>query len=179
MMLGFGATCVQSRIAWAGGTVFEDFKVSPETRWAFFTDTVMGGVSTGQVSFQTEGGRSFARLQGDVSTENRGGFIQFRRALPDNLPQGTRGIRLVVRGNSQRYFVHLRGTRTVLPWQYYQAGFDVGTRWSEVRLDLGEFQPSGRLLPKRLQPQIMTSIGIVAYGRDHMAQLDVSQIDLY
>ena len=44
--------------------------------------------------------------------------------LPDAVPSDATGVRLVVRGNAERYFVHLRTTGTVLPWQYYQAGFD-------------------------------------------------------
>ena len=34
-----------------GGTTLEDFAMQPETRWRFFSDQVMGGVSTGAIAF--------------------------------------------------------------------------------------------------------------------------------
>ena len=33
----------------------DDFQSNPEKRWRFFADTVMGGVSSGQVEFEIEG----------------------------------------------------------------------------------------------------------------------------
>lgn len=176
VIAGAAAACTMPRFASAEEQMFEDFEASPETRWSFFADGVMGGVSTGQVTFQRSGARSFARLQGQVSTENRGGFIQFRRELPDHLPDGTQAIRMLVRGNDQRYFVHLRTTGTVLPWQYYQAGFDAGPDWAEVELSLDAFAPSGRLMRATPAAKSVTSIGIVAFGRDHKAEVDVAQI---
>jgi hypothetical protein len=72
--------------AMAGGTVtaqtiIKDFTMQPQTRWRFFTDQVMGGVSTGGIAFAQEDGASFARMTGRVSTANRGGFIQMRLDL--------------------------------------------------------------------------------------------------
>lgn len=159
--------------------VFEDFKTDPSARWTFVADTVMGGVSTGNVTFSKEGAASFARLAGTVSTENRGGFIQFRRRLDAPPPEGTKGIRIVARGNDQRYFVHLRTRGTLLPWQFYQSGFDVTGAWTEIRLPLSSFKASGRLLRPTPAAGSLTSIGIVAYGRDHQARVDVREIDFY
>ena len=39
---------------------------------------VMGGVSTGGASLEKDGDVTFARLTGNVSTRNNGGFIQLR-----------------------------------------------------------------------------------------------------
>lgn len=75
----------------------------------------MGGVSSGQIRFVTEGDRKHAQMTGRVSIENNGGFIQMRMALPSPPPEGTVGVRLVFRGNDQRYFVHLRTRGTILP----------------------------------------------------------------
>lgn len=153
--------------------------MQPETRWRFFSDQVMGGVSTGSVAFANEDGQPFARMTGIVSTANRGGFIQMRRDLATPPPEGTTGVRLTVRGNSQRYFVHLRTGGTLLPWQYYQAGFDVTESWSEVRLPLEAFTASGALLRSVPAPGGLTSVAIVAYGRDHNAQIDVRDVGFY
>jgi hypothetical protein len=130
----------------ADPTRIEDFTLQPETRWQFFTDGVMGGVSTGQVTFLREGSVPFARMTGNVSTANRGGFIQMRLDLHAP-PTGTTGVRLVARGNDKRYFVHLRTSGMILPSQYYQARFDATRRWSEMRLPFDAFRPSGVTCP--------------------------------
>ncbi len=160
-------------------TLIEDFMMQPETRWRFFSDQVMGGVSTGQVAFTQEHGQPIARMTGWVSTANRGGFIQMRLDLSAPPPADTVGIRLVVRGNGQRYFVHLRTAGTVLPWQYYQAGFDVRESWQEIRLPLAEFNASGALLRQSPRALSLKSVAVVAYGRDHDARIDVREIGFY
>ena len=157
----------------------EDFTMQPETRWRFFTDQVMGGISTGGVAFAQEDGQAYARMTGRVSTANRGGFIQMRLDLTSPPPEGTTGVRLVVRGNGQRYFVHLRTGWTLLPWQYYQAGFDVTESWSDVRLPLDAFSASGALLRSVPGPVSLTSVAVVAYGRDHDARIDVREVGFY
>lgn len=163
----------------SGDALIEDFKMQSETRWRFFTDQVMGGVSTGDVTIAQEDGQAFARMTGSVSTANRGGFIQMRLDLSTPPPEGTTGVRLVVRGNGQRYFVHLRTGGTLLPWQYYQAGFDVTESWSEVRLPFDAFSASGALLRSVPAPGNLTSVAVVAYGRDHDARIDVREVDFY
>ena len=85
-------------------------------------------------------------MTGSVSTENNGGFIQFRMKMSKSLPEEARGLRLIVRGNTQRYFVHLRTGGTFLPWQYYQSGFDVSKGWAEVLLPFKDFKASGAFL---------------------------------
>ncbi len=162
----------------ADGFMTDRFENAPETRWRFFADTVMGGVSTGGLIFAEDGGRPFARLSGSVSTENNGGFIQVRQD-GITVPDTAIGVRLMVRGNNQPYFVHLRTSGTVLPWQYYQARFDTIAEWREIRLPFAEFDPSGRLLRASLKPETIKSIGIVAYGRDHEARIDLREVGFY
>lgn len=101
--------------------MFETFDANPSTRWTYFADTVMGGVSIGDATFERDASQSFVRLAGNVSTDNNGSFIQVRRSLLDRLPADTKGVRLKVRGNGGTYFVHLSNKGTRLPWQYYQA----------------------------------------------------------
>ena len=114
MHLAAKLTVMAVLVLWTASAVIaediliEDFKIQPETRWRFIADTVMGGVSTGQVQFVQEAGDVYAHMTGNVSTENNGGFIQIRMELPTPPPKETVGVRLVVRGNKQRYFAHLR-----------------------------------------------------------------------
>jgi hypothetical protein len=163
----------------SGPSLIEDFTMQPETRWRFFTDQVMGGASTGGVTFAQEDGIAFAWMTGRVSTANRGGFIQIRLNLASPPPEGTTGVRLVVRGNTQRYFVHLRMGGTLLPWQYYQTGFEVSESWTEVRLPLDAFTVSGALLRTVPKPGSLTSVAVVAYGRNHDGQIDVREVGFY
>lgn len=161
--------------------MFDNFVEAPETRWQFFADTVMGGVSTGQASFVPgkNGDAAHMRLTGVVSTANNGGFIQSRRRLENPLPADTAGLRLMVRGNGERYFIHLRTRGTRLPWQYYQAAFPTSESWTEVDIPLSAFSPSGRLLRNTPKAEAVTSVGLVAFGRDHQADVQLRSIAFY
>ena len=163
------AAILTLRPVWAQGALPA---MTPVTAfdWTYLGDAVMGGVSQGAA--RVEGG--VLRLTGTVSTENRGGFIQARTALPDGLPEGATALRLRVRGNGERYFIHVRTTRTALPWQYFQQGFATGPDWAEVILPLSGFVPSGRLMAVALRPRDVRSLGLVAYGRDHVADVSLA-----
>ena len=159
--------------------MLEDFSGPNAANWRFFTDQVMGGVSEGQARVEEVAGETALHLTGSVSTANRGGFIQARLDLDATLPPDSKGIAVRVRGDGQRYFIHLRTSGSVLPWQYYQAGFDTGPDWTEVRLPWSVFEASGRMLRDVPKPQAVRSLAIVAYGRDHEADVSVAQIGTY
>jgi hypothetical protein len=144
--------------------------------WRFFTDGVMGGVSKGGLVFVVEDGVTIARMTGRVSTANRGGFIQMRRELVAPPPVGTTGVRVIARGNGERYFVHLRTTRMARPWELYRAGFDVTGAWSDVLLPLDAFAAFGGAQPGPPTPATLTSVAVVAYGRDHEAAIEVREV---
>jgi hypothetical protein len=157
--------------------VFEDF-TDDSTGWRYFSDQVMGGVSDGQASLAQDGDVTFARLTGDVSTANNGGFVQVRRDLTAPFADDSTGLTLTVRGNGEDYFVHLRTTNSRRPWQYYQASFPTTADWETVTLNWSDFTASGRGLTAPLTPEDIRSVGIVAYGKDHAADVSVAQIDL-
>lgn len=159
--------------------MFETFDNDPASRWVFFADTLMGGVSMGDATFDSDASGSFVRLKGEVSTENNGGFIQVRRKLSSKLPDSTKGIRLKVRGNGEVYYVHLRTQGTRLPWQYYQAQFESTGDWIDVQLPLTAFSPSGQFLRNIPHADTITSIGIVAFGKDHTALIDAREVEWY
>jgi hypothetical protein len=92
------------------------------------------------------------------------------------LDDDIRGISLKVRGNGERYYVFIRTSSTLLPWQFYNASFQTSKNWSVVKLKLEAFQPSSSFLRKTIKSSSIKSIGIVAYGRDHQAKIDVSEI---
>ena len=175
------AAAAAAACTWPGGasaetTLVDDFGDTTGP-WRFFSDQVMGGVSTGEGRIVTRGGRRVLTLTGSVSTENRGGFIQVRRDLPGGLPSDATGLRILARGDGQRYFLHLRTRSTLLPWQYYQAGFSSGPDWREITLPFGDFERSGRLLPATPRPDSVTSVALVAFGRDHEADVTLARIE--
>ncbi len=174
VLAGLGAIVAAPAMIAGGRAMARDYVTEPERAWRFFTDQVMGGVSEGRA--EADGGA--IRLTGEVSTANRGGFIQVRTELETPLPAGSEAIVLEARGNGERYFVHLRTRGTRLPWQYYQAGFETGADWREVRLPFEGFTASGRLLRAAPRPEAVTSIGLVAYGRDHLADLEVRRLEV-
>jgi len=145
--------------------------------WEYIADDVMGGVSKGNVKFQSIEGGNIALLQGDVSTENNGGFIQIRRALRDIDLHDAKSVKIIAKGNDQAYFVFLRTTGTVLPWQYYSAEFKVTKNFEEFILPIDEFKKSGLLMTGKVNPKNITSIGLVAFGRDHQAELHVKEVE--
>jgi hypothetical protein len=154
-------------------------RLIPDASWTYVSDRVMGGVSDGQARIETVDGAPALRLTGQVSTANRGGFIQARVTLDTPLPATTQGIVLRLRGNGEGYFLHLRTGGTVLPWQYYQAPVATTPDWAEVRIPLVAFKPSGNLLRGTPRADALRSIGIVAYGRDHTADVTVQWIGFY
>ena len=84
---------------------FETFDPERVKTWSFFSDGVMGGVSSGKAMLRNSGQDNFVRIEGNVSTENNGGFIQIRHNLKKPLEETIKGIRLKVRGNGENYYI--------------------------------------------------------------------------
>ena len=152
-------------------TMFKDNFKDPNN-WEYISDNVMGGVSSGKVEYQNNN----AILSGNVSTENNGGFIQIRLNLEKVDLKNAKSIKLIAKGNEQKYFVHLRTTGTFLPWQYYQSEFSVAKEFKEFILPIENFKRSGSLMIRKVNPSKIKSIGLVAYGRDHKAELVIKEI---
>jgi hypothetical protein len=151
------------------------------TPWRGFSDQVMGGISEETIALATIDGRRALRLTGEVRLENNGGFIQ--TAL-DLAPEGRTldassytGVLLVVRGNGERYGVHLRTPDCVRPWQSYRAGFIAEADWREIRLPFASFEPYR--LTEPLDVDYLRRLGLVAIGRAFHADLVISAVGLY
>ena len=157
----------------------DKFEADPQRRWTYISDQVMGGISQGQLKFEQQGGEEYARMTGQVSTENNGGFIQFRKKIAKGTTQSALGVYLRVRGNSEGYFVHLRTAGTLLPWQYYQQRFKPTDDWQLIKLPLADFSRSSSWLRSTVKADSIRSIAVVAFGRDHQAEIDVAEIGFY
>jgi hypothetical protein len=151
------------------------------TRWRGVSDKVMGGVSEASVYHGVIDGRPSLRMTGDVCLENDGGFIQ---AALDLTPSGENidasaftGVRITVRGNGEKYSVHLRTPDNVRPWQSYRAHFIAGSDWKTLDLPFEAFVPYRLEVP--LDKTQLRRIGLVAIGRGFYADLAVSKLAFY
>jgi len=162
------------------------------TDWKYVSDRVMGGVSEGNVYLEKDGDTSFARIIGDVSTRNNGGFIQLRSAvslfkkpkmfqLIHDANKGGKelqGVRLNVRGNGETYHVMIRTYFTWRPSDYYYHTFEAGDDWSQVVMPFSAFKRSTSKTSK-LDINDIRDFGIVAYGRDFKSDVSVSEVSFY
>ena len=158
-----------------GDIIFKDNFTNRES-WKLITDQVMGGISTGEVTFINTKKNSYVNLKGNVSTKNRGGFIQIRNDLRNVSLDEAKYIHIQAKGNNQNYFVHIRTKGTILPWQYYQIDFKVNETFKVYKLAIENFKRSSSFISKKINPKNITSIAIVAFGRDHQANIFVKEI---
>ena len=150
--------------------------------WIPFSDQVMGGISEVNFVEKKENGLSFYHMEGKVSTENNGGFIQFRAEVEiDNAPY--KGIKIKTRGNGEEYYLFIRTSKTRLPWLYYGSSFIASEEWNWLDIPFSSFKKSdgrfSRFVPEEFDLTTIKSIGIVAYGKDFYADIDVAGLELY
>ena len=144
--------------------------------WEFVADTVMGGVSRGQIAAAPDG----TRLTGQVSLENDGGFVQMAFDLADgDAHDASRwdGVWLDVTGNDERYDLRLRTTDLTRAWQSYRAAFVAPKEGARVRIafaDLEAHRTEAAFDPGRLR-----RIGVLAIGRVFAADVTVRGVGFY
>ena len=158
--------------------LIDDFSNESQNRWQFFTDQVMGGISEGNASLVSDTSGQYVRLEGSVSTANNGGFIQIRTDINEGTNEA-KGIIIKAKGNGEDYYIHLRTRGTVLPWQYYQISFPTSKNWSEIKLPFANFERSSSWISKKITGDKIRTLGIVAYGKNHNAKLDVAYLSFY
>jgi len=148
--------------------------------WRVVTDRVMGGISSGTLTLDRYKGRDCLRMQGDVSTENNGGFVQIALSLSDQDhfdAAAFAGIVMAVAGNNEDYNLHLRTSDLEFPWQSYRASFKATRDWQTLRIpfaDLVAYKTTQKFRPNKLK-----RIGLVGIGRDFMADLCLASILFY
>lgn len=149
-------------------------------KWQMVSDQVMGGVSDGTMLLAEKAGRRCLQLQGNVSTENNGGFLQ----LALNLNQGKsfdasafKGIKIEVFGNGEDYNLHLRTKGLWFPWQAYRSSFNTQPKWQNIELPFAEFQ--AYKTSKSLNTAELRRIGLVAIGKDFTADVCLGAIGFY
>lgn len=148
--------------------------------WRLVTDQVMGGISSGKLTLDTYRGSDCLRMQGNVSTENNGGFVQIALSLSDKDDfdaSAFAGIEMVVAGNNEDYNIHFRTSDLWFPWQSYRASFKATSDWQTIRIpfsDLDAYKTSQKFRQNKLK-----RIGLVGIGRDFLADLCLASIRFY
>jgi hypothetical protein len=150
-------------------------------KWEFVADTVMGGISTGEISQEVFEGREATVLRGHVSLDNNGGFIQMAFDLRKN-GSGVDvsewdGIELTIWGNDQNYDVRLRTDQLTRPWQSFRTDISSQTVWQTIRVPFATF--IAHKVDVVLDTKYLRRIGILAIGREFDALVAVSSIRFY
>ncbi|MEP4194693.1 MAG: CIA30 family protein [Aliishimia sp.] len=172
----FLATMLSASALHAQGDVME-----LRANWNYVADTVMGGVSTGQVTQERDDGREIARLTGRVSLDNNGGFIQMAFDLrEDGLALDASdwtGVEIDVRGNGEVYDLRLRTNQLTRPWQSFRIKFLASSEWTTHRFSFAQMM--SHRTEAKFDPKGLRRIGILAIGREFAADVAVSGIRLY
>jgi hypothetical protein len=148
--------------------------------WRLFTDTVMGGVSTGNIAVDNHNGKNCLRLRGNVSTDNNGGFVQMALSLSE---QGIfnasdyNGLEFEISGNNESYNLHLRTDGLWFPWQSYRASFNATPDWQTVRIPFTELE--AYKTSQDFRREKLKRIGLLGIGRDFQADLCLASIRFY
>lgn len=162
--------------ALAGPVAAEEAQMELSPQWEYVADTVMGGVSTGQVTQREIAGREAMRLTGAVSTQNNGGFIQM--AFDQRVDaRGWTGIEIDVIGNGETYDLRLRTDQMTRPWQSFRMSFTTSESWRSVRLPFADFEANR--IEALFDPAQLRRIGVLAVGREFDADVAVGGLRLY
>jgi hypothetical protein len=150
------------------------------TEWRFVADTVMGGVSSGDVTLDSHNDRNCLRMRGNVSTKNNGGFVQISLSLSDSGvfdASDYDGIEFEVSGNSESYNVHLRTTGPWFPWQSYRASFTATPDWQTVRIPFSKLE--AYKTSQAFRQNKLKRVGLLGIGREFQADLCLAAIRFY
>jgi hypothetical protein len=149
--------------------------------WQYISDQTMGGVSDGQAILDKDGDMIFARLTGNVSTANNGGFIQIRTnfSFVDliNTNKDLKGVLLNTKGNGETYHIFIRTSEDRSYRDFYSATFTTNDNWEIVDLPFSKFKH--RYSNRSLDGNDIRTFGIVAYGRNFYSDVSVSEISFY
>ena len=77
------------------------------------------------------------------------------------------------------YFIHIRTSFLLLPWQYYSGKFIVSEVWEDHEILFEDFEKSNFYQPSLFSSSDIKSIGFVAFGKNFEPQLDILKAELF
>jgi hypothetical protein len=152
--------------------------VIPGAAWRGFSDRVMGGVSNAKFRKEVIDGRHCARMTGNVTRDNGGGFIQMALDFKSSPATETfSGFELLVYGNDEDYNAHIRTGDCGWYDQSYRVTFRAEKRWQTIQLPWSQFEPNGINAP--LDTSNIQRLGLLGWMRDFDADLALGAVSLY
>jgi len=149
--------------------------------WLAVHDTVMGGVSSGDVQRDA---RSL-RFTGTLSLDQGGGFVSARTADAPLGLDGAVALRLHVRGDGRSWDLTLRRDDVPLRGGSYRAGFIAPPEGAIVEIPLADFRPRSFGRPVAGLPALdraldrVVSVGfLLADGRPGAFELEVTAVEV-
>lgn len=180
------AETTQGKLSKPGRLVLSDFTGSRPyyiegSSWRGFSDRVMGGISDAAFGQDTVAGKTCARMTGNVTRENNGGFIQMAMYFGTNEAEldgsDYDGIELHVHGNNEDYNLHVRTADCGWYDQSYRATFFAKQEWQTVRVPWDQFKANGIKAP--LDTARINRIAILGWMREFKADIALAEIALY
>ena len=159
--------------------LFPNFNQTPgEQAWYFVSDQVMGGVSHGEVHTYAEQGQIQTCLQGQVSLENNGGFIQMQWVLDRGVDLSQfSGFYVDWRGQTPALALHLKTDQLMRPWQSYRYETQVSAQWQRQYIAFTDFAPYRTDTPLDLAH--VRRLAVIALGEAGAVQVCVREMGLY
>lgn len=152
----------------------ELFSASSENGWQLVTDQVMGGVSQGTIQAHAEG----VSLQGSVSYENNGGFVQMKWPFANDLSMRQfDGVWFEARAlESQEAVAVLKSSQLWMPWQSFRHDLLLTDDWQSFYLPFSDFAPYRT--QTRLNTNSITQFALLL-GKQGSHQITVRRFGLY
>lgn len=121
-------------------TIIYDFKKDSSTRdWRIIDDGVMGGVSQGRFSINSEGNGVF---EGTISLENNGGFSSVRYGFDKIKVNSKSVVSIRLKGDGKKYQFRIKDKYS--SYYSYITTFETTGEWQTVQLKLSDLYPSFR-----------------------------------
>lgn len=144
--------------------------------WYVLNDGVMGGVSSSSIKIDKNGYGSF---EGNVSTDNNGGFASIRYASVVQLKKA-KLVKLKIKGDGKNYQFRLKKKTT--DYQSYIHTFATSGEWETIEINLDELFPSfrGRKLdmPNFDANKFEELSLLIANGKNESFKLKIDSIEI-
>jgi hypothetical protein len=149
--------------------------------WVGITDQVMGGCSVSEVFEDNILGKGCLHVQGDVTCENGGGFVQVAMQPADDRQvfdvSSYAGVQILVLGNNQNYNLHLRTADCRRYDQSYRKTFFAPARWERLCFTWSDFTPN--LIEVPFNPQMLQRVGFLGWMRDFHMDLALGEVAFF
>ena len=119
--------------------IFDFNKSADINSWKIVNDGVMGGISESTFTQNNEG---FGVFQGNVSTENNGGFASVRLQMSSFNINKSKQLKIKLKGDGKNY--QLRVKSNASDYYSYIIEFSTSGSWETKVINLNDLYPSFR-----------------------------------